>query len=284
MSTNRRLPPLQAGFTLVEMIIVIVLTAIIFGMIGTFLHWPIVGYFDSARRARLLDTADTALRRVAREVRTALPNSVRVVASGSNTYLEFIPTVGGGRYRAFPSGSGGGNILNFNGADNSFDVLGPVPVYSSGQWVAIYNLGPGSYADAYAGSNRAAVTSSNATMPGAPATYSTDTAPHTVTLAAATLFPLPSPSSQFSIVSTPVTYACENNQLRRYSGYGFQSAQQTPPSGGSMTVVATNVAQPCTMTYSALAQRVGLVTLGITLTDTGESVQLVHQMHLMNTP
>ena len=35
-----------------------------------------------------------------RDLRQALPNSVRTTTSGSNVYLEFLLTSGGGRYRA----------------------------------------------------------------------------------------------------------------------------------------------------------------------------------------
>ena len=67
----------QCGFTLIEMIVVIVITGIIAGIVAVFLRAPVQGYMDSARRAELTDIADTALRRMARDVRTAVPNSVR---------------------------------------------------------------------------------------------------------------------------------------------------------------------------------------------------------------
>ena len=77
------------GFTLVEAIIVIVLTGILAGVVAVFLVIPVTGYFDVARRAELTDTADTALRRISRDLRLALPNSIRVTSC--NTAIEFIP-------------------------------------------------------------------------------------------------------------------------------------------------------------------------------------------------
>ena len=47
MMTGRR----PRGFTLVEMIIVIVITGIIGGIVAIFLRAPVQGYVDSARRA-----------------------------------------------------------------------------------------------------------------------------------------------------------------------------------------------------------------------------------------
>ncbi|MDQ5905382.1 MAG: biosis protein MshO [Pseudomonadota bacterium] len=285
MNTVRPFTAVNRGFTLVEMVVVIAITAIIAGMIGSFIRWPVNAYFDTERRARLTEAADTALRRISRDLRTALPNSVRVVAVGATTYLEFIPTVGGGRYRNYPTAGGTGNPLDFNAADASFDVVGPVPVYAAGNSVVIYNMGPGTFSDAYAGTNRAAVTSANATMPAAPLAFSTDAAAHTITLAAATLFPSTSPSSLFQIVGTPVTYACTpGGGLLRYEGYAFAAAQPTPPAVAPTTLV--NRVADCRIQYDPVVARVrtALVTLAIDLAEQGETIRMVHQMHVLNTP
>ena len=140
---TRRLSCRAGGFTLVELIMVIVITGIIAGMIAVYVANPVTAYVDTARRAELTENADSTVRRIARDLRTALPNSVRVSAVGGVTYLEFIPTVGGGRYRQYPTAAGAGDSLDFSIADSAFDVLGPVPVYAVGDSIAIFNLGPG---------------------------------------------------------------------------------------------------------------------------------------------
>jgi len=86
----------QSGFTLVEMIMVIVITGIIGGMVAVFLKAPIQQYMDVSRRAELTDIADTAVRRMARDVRIAVPNSVRFT-NCTAPCVEFIPTKDGGR-------------------------------------------------------------------------------------------------------------------------------------------------------------------------------------------
>lgn len=281
-----------AGFTLVEMVVVIVVTGIIAAMLGSFLHLPVQSYVDTARRARLTEAADAALRRMARDVRTALPNSVRVVAVGPTTYLEYIPTVGGGRYRNYPaSGATPGNPLDFHAADNGFDVVGPVPVYAAGNSVVVFNMGPGSVSDAYAGSNRVAITSGNAVLPAAAAVFSTDAAPHTVSFAGSIQFPAASPSSLFQVVTPPVTYACTPNAatpgagtLVRYEGYAFSLGQPTPP--GVVPAVVVAGVSDCSISYDPVVARVrtALVTLSLDLSEAGETVHLVHQMHVQNMP
>ncbi|MEO6147359.1 MAG: prepilin-type N-terminal cleavage/methylation domain-containing protein, partial [Sulfuriferula sp.] len=179
----------QRGFTLIEAIIVITITGIVAGMVAVFIRAPVQGYFDSARRAELTDIADTAQRRISRDLRLALPNSVRV--SGGN-YLEFLQTSGGGRYRAEVDNSGAGDILDFTTSDNSFDVLGPpvAKVPGAMNLVAVYNLGiPG--ADAYRGDNTSVMT----------------TGGNTVTINPFQ-FPFASPANRFQIISYPVSYVC----------------------------------------------------------------------------
>ena len=135
----------QRGFTLVEMIMVIVIMGIIGGIVAVFLRSPVEGYVASARRAEMTDIADTALRRINRDLRSALPNSVRVTGTCNGTttcYLEFLPTTGGGRYRASAAGGTGscagvagntkGDALSFTTADTCFEVLGLMPAVAAG--------------------------------------------------------------------------------------------------------------------------------------------------------
>lgn len=224
--------PTQQGFTLVEMIVVIVLTGIIGGMVAVFLNAPIQQYMDVARRADMTDIADTALRRIGRDLRLALPNSVRVTGActGATTcFMEFLPTSDGGRYRAEPDNLGAGDPLDFTLADTSFDVMGQMPAVKVGEQVVIYNLGtPG--ADAYAGNTAATHNRRAVNAVGA----------NSLTINSAN--PLPFSSCQtdpvtglrsgcrFHIISTPVSYVCDapgpgTGTLWRYWGYAIQDVQ-----------------------------------------------------------
>ena len=147
-----RARPRAAGFTLIELVITIVLSAIVVSFVSMFVSGPVQGFMDQGRRVRLVDAADTALRRIARDVRIALPNSVRTTAAGGVVALELLATVDGARYRIAPPG-GPDEILDFAGLDGSFDAVAPFtqvvkPWSSSAYYLAIYNVGvPG--ADAY---------------------------------------------------------------------------------------------------------------------------------------
>lgn len=290
----------QSGFTLVEMIMVITITGILGGIVAVFLKAPVQGYVDTARRADMTDIADTALRRIGRDLRLALPNSVRVtsVACGASTcsYLEFLPTKGGGRYRAdvAPSGTQAGcgslaaDVLDFAVADGCFEVLGPMPVFAANDRVVVYNLGvPGS--DAYT----ANTTNDNTGL------YAANPTATTVTLNPAKQFPFASPGHRFQVIDTPVTYACApaaggaGGALTRWQGYAIQSAQPTtlPTTGTPSSSVLANNVSACTFTYdvAVVAQRSGLVTmrLGITEKNPGggdETVTLYNATHVSNVP
>jgi MSHA biogenesis protein MshO len=259
------------GFTLIEMIISIVITGIVVSMMAMFGRNQVNAYIDVSNRAELSDAADTALRRIARDLQSALPNSVR---NASASLLEFVPIHDAGRYRAELSSTGTGNVLDFgSSADSSFDVLGPAVTVVAGDQLVIFNLGqPGS--DVYeAASSRRAVTAGAGLS--------------TVTFApGGTQFPLASPSNRFQIVGTPVTYECSGNRLLRRSGYGFQPAQPISFAalGGSVSVLAENVTN-CTFSYTpAVLQRNGLVVLRLSLSKNGETVELLHQVAVLNTP
>src|SRR4029079_1027107 len=130
LSQMGTLPPSRLrGVTLIEMVIVIAITAAIASAVAVFMRRPVEGYVDAARRAELTDIADTALRRITRDLRRALPNSVRIATtvSGASTvyYVEYLQTSGGGRYRSDVESDGiTGNPLNFTAIDTSFDVIG----------------------------------------------------------------------------------------------------------------------------------------------------------------
>ena len=62
---------------------VIALAGLVAVMISAVLMRPMQGFVDQSRRAELVDLAATALNRMARDVRLAVPNSVRVSADGN---------------------------------------------------------------------------------------------------------------------------------------------------------------------------------------------------------
>lgn len=282
----------QRAFTLVELIVSIALSAIVVSFMAVFIAGPVAGFGDQARRAELVDLAENSLRRMARDIRRALPNSVRVAASGGVVAIETLNTVDGVRYREQPPPANAARRLDFSAADDSFNVIGrfnaiSTPFSSTSHYLSIYNVGvPG--ANAYELSNVI-------TPPGTQIDIDADSIPgeDRVQLSPAFRFSYGSPAQRLFLVDGPVSYLCDpvGGTLRRYEGYGIAASQADRDShaeligaGAVATLVSANVSG-CNAAYAAgTSQRAGLITLELTLADSGEQVSLLHQVHVDNVP
>lgn len=264
---------------MVELIMVIVILGVIGGTVAVFMKGPIDAYFASARRAALTDVADTAVRRMARDIHKALPNSLR--PTNNNQCIEFIPTRVGGRYRAATNAAGAGDILDFNTNDSSFDMLGTNSgladqAIRAGDFIAVYNLGMNG-SDAYAQSNTSPVLSLAAGS----------LAPETKINITPMQFPHFSGGNRFHVIPVEeqvVAYVCDSaNQLRR-TVRTLAQAQAGGQCAATGDILATKVSA-CNFVYNGSdLQRNALVQLSITLTDSGESITLYHEVHTDNTP
>jgi len=280
----------QRGFTLVELVMVIVLMGVIGGMVAVFMKSPIDAYFDSARRAGLTDAADTTVRRMARDIRKALPNSIR---SAGSQCVEFIPTKTGARYRA--DVGGGGDLLDFAAADTLFNMLGrnaALPAdqqIAAGDLIAIYNLGiPG--ADAYAADNTSAVTN---------ASGEAGTPVESIITIDSKQFPLASASHRFQVIpgaEQVVRYVCVGATGTNAQGDGngvlYRQVLMLPLlAGASCPATVTGAAvmasrvSACSFDYSGSdLQRNALLVMTLGLTERNETVKLQHEVHVSNTP
>ena len=278
---------------------VIVITGIIAAVVAVFIKSPVQSYFDSARRAELTDVADTAVRRIARDIHLALPNSVRNPVNGSDQCVEFIPTKLGGRYRA-AAGTTGGDPLDFTAADSSFDmlwlnsVLPAADRIAAGDVVVVYNDGS-STGNAYTGSNAIKVASL------APSAIANSTTITFVGVGVGVPFDLKkltseSPANRFQVIPAAghvLSYACNGTSLNRYSRTLAVSWVQPADcaamaAGATASLLAQNVSS-CSLRYdppgvSTGLSRFGIVSISLQMTQAGESVKLYHQIHVDNTP
>jgi MSHA biogenesis protein MshO len=280
-----RRPRSDPGFTLVEMVVSIVLIGIVAGMVAVFVRAPVLAYRDAAARADLVDTADNALRRMARDLRLALPNSIRVSADGHT--VEFLQTKTGGRYQDEADNLATGTPLDLHSGGLSFTVLGAMPsgkrALAAGDQVVIYNLGSGS-TDAWSLGNVAgvaAVASNLVTLSSNPFSGGT---------------PISSPTSRFHVLSgygantAAVAFVCDTGSaqsLSRYWGQPLAAAVAGPPANPQSTALLATRVTGCSFNVATLAnQRAALVEMVLTLAPShgDPDVTLTHEVHVDLTP
>lgn len=286
---------------MIELIIVILIIGILSGVLFTILRGPMTQFVQVEQRANLVDIAETALLRMTREIRLAVPNSVRV----SGNAIEFLRTVDGGRYRSkihpggstSPCGSIIDNRLSFSTNTDCFEVLGSLDnlpgspatgstqvacVNQSALCLVIFNTGQ-TGANIYALDNIAAVSA-----------ISSNSVTFNNSDVAGFKFPHKSPRQRFQIADTPVSFLCDTGakMIRRYAGYDISSTQPTnggiaPLSSAAQDNLLANMITSCSFTYSSgTATRAGLITLSITVRDDdlGQEVTLLQQAHVDNQP
>ena len=274
----------QLGSTLIELVMAIAAIGVLGVVASIFIRAPIDSYFASARRAALTDEADTAVRRMARDIRKALPNSIRTSwlnISSNGQCFEFIPTRTGGRYRAELSSLGEGDTLDFVAADGSFNMLGDNGALPANQQtqvndvVAVYNLGI-SGDDAYVGDNTSQVSQVSQVS-------SVNGGPETNLSIASKLFPQALGGKRFHVIpgdENVVAYVCSSDGKLRRTVRTFTNAV-CPATG---PILASHVGS-CNFVYSGSdLERNEPIQLSLTLTDSGETVNLYQQIYVNNTP
>ncbi len=260
------------GFTLIEMVMVIVLMGIIIAVIAPLAAQPFRAYQASKDRAQLVSLADQAFFLMQRDIHAALPNSIRVNSTG--TAFELIHVVSAGRYRAQDSGLTGSDTLDFTTADSSFQVAGPFTQPPAGSQLVIYHTGQ-TGADAYAGD--AVITPAGTTL-----TVTNNNPESLITLSSAHQFPYPSPMQRFYVVDTPITYMCKNSQLWRYDQYSLQTTVASPPPSARASLVSDQVGS-CQFSYQpGTASRAGLISVQLVITGQNEQLSIMEQANVPN--
>ena len=293
----------ERGVTLIELVLAMVIVGIIVAAVVFFLS-PLRQSTDLALRAELTDIADNALQRIGRDVKLALPNSVRRDATTvpGSVFLEFIAVRTAGRYRS----DGGGPViagncpddgsgvpdsdqLVFDAADTCFTSMGKLPgtVATGADQLVLNNYGfTGQDAYQTAGTlNRVVISSIDVTH------ADRDKIEYGSTTFQRTLHD--STGKRFFVVSGRVTYRCDMTAgtITRHDGYGWPAGQPTGVALGAGSMIAEHVlaGTGCSFDYANVGPQLGLLTMRVTLQrqlsgGASETVSLYHAVHVNNAP
>ena len=272
---------LPRGFTLVELMLVIVLLGIMALSVTRYLEFGVGMYSQSTEVQHALQQSRFALERVSRELRQAAPNSIRIsedVATGLSC-LEFVPVKQSGVYQNLPLFPLRRDWLSIVSLDTQW--LGQID-----DRITVYPTDP---------SHIYQITQLRTAILGSPVLDDGDGNVHTQQVRLASqaglvaTFATESPQRRFYLLGQPVSYCRNGGDLYRYSNYGFQATQPLPPVANAelMAVGLSNQpAEPVFRYDSAVLTRNAVVHLfwRFSLTQQQPDLFFNHEVHLPNVP
>ncbi|HET8694736.1 MAG TPA: type II secretion system protein [Aquabacterium sp.] len=279
MSTRHSSTLHQAGFTLMEMIISLVVLGLLSAVMLPLLSLPATAYFDAQRRVELQSQMALVRAKLTDDLQYAMPGSVRSTCVGTRCYLEYLEVKAVGRYRvnggdaAFCPATPACSVKTGNAmapacaTETCFTTTGQLtpaitPTINS-DYVAVLGDG-GPAVNPYLPSPASPMTRIRAR------TWLTD---HWGLRFDATRFPTPGTyagaSNRVYIVSQPVSYECNpaTGRLTRYWGYGVTVAQPTAFGGGVANARLADTLNYCRISVSTVGLR-STVSLRLRLTRT----------------
>ena len=204
---------------------------------------------------------------MSRELRNALPNSLRMNATLNGSCIEFIPIISGSHYKTLP-------VLV---AVDNFEITPMPSSYSgiNGERVAVY---PTSDSDVYSQSVYSAVskTTIKSISPNPAPGENTDI----LELNSNHQFLTDSPERRFFITQNPIMYCINGDRLNRYSNYGFSASI---PSPSIPQIIINNVQSGSFNIAPATLTRNAVVTLRFTL-ENGATHNISQEVQIRNVP
>jgi len=254
------------GFTLIELVTVIVLMSIVSLAGVEIIRYTADSYDKMMGRQTLGNSARIATDRISRELRAALPGSARV----ANDCIEFIPINAAGNYLDIPVETAATSFQAVPLNPGQAAATGRVAVYPVSS--SVYNLANN-------------ILSGNATV-GAPDGNNEIM----VSMAVAHSFPNESPNRRFYLVADPVSYCVDGDNLFRYQNYGVVTTQLSsaglPASLPDRALLVDKVGSsvmPFAVTNVSL-QRNAIVTVDLSFSEDGETINILHEVQLRNVP
>lgn len=275
---------ISGGFTLVEMVMVIVLLGIIAGILTPFISKAMQAYTHSKARASLVDKGRLALERLAREVHQAVPNSLSVLAGG--TGIEFVHSPAGGRYveRFDDFGTEFSRInrrFRKNASLTELYVVGTGLAVAANEVLVIGNTSP---ADLQAGNTAATLTGVTATSAVGPG--NDGTANGQLLSFAAKQFAVESPGRHFSIADRTIEVGLSGDRLRWFSASGLSDYDGAVDWSSADPALVDGVSVVSFVYAPGNPQSTGVLRVDLRLTDatTGQSIRLYREIQVRNTP
>lgn len=284
----------QAGFTLIELVMVIVLLGIVSTGVTAFLKIGTQTFINVSSRDELLSSARFSVERLNREIRDAVPSSIRIAENGAGTIecIEFTPIVASTTYTDIPvapeSASNTVTVIRFfddDGSEYACDTncIDTVLVYpTSAEDV---------YDDQSDSTGKAFPLDSPLASVDASGVHTSGTDEWLLTLEQSVLFDEDSSTQRLYLIQTPVSYCASASELTRYANYAFTDTQAVPPAATAdntalMAEYLNNITsgQAAFSFTEASLQRNALVEIELQFLKNDESIVFNNQIQIINVP
>lgn len=296
----------QAGFSLIEMVIAIIVMSIIAIGLTRFINFSTEGYINTAERSQLTLSGRAVVERISKELRNALPNSIRITDVFDTGYaevdtgglfpgdqcLEYFPMIGASTY-IDPAFHPGGTTTAFDAVEFNLGIN-----VITGDYAVIYPRNPSELYD------------SSLPSPGYIAAFddldvgSTLSDTHTINLSAGHKYRRRSPLDRVYLVEEPVSFCVNGDNLYRYTNYGITDDQSIPTNAAgncplspsplclpsttpNRILIASNLANDGFTAFDQLAatlRRNAIIQMEFNFDKDGENVTLNHEIMLQSAP
>jgi len=269
----------QRGFTLIELIIVIVLLAIVAGFSFQFVGIGVQMFSTGSERLQTIEKSRFAIERLTREIRGAVPNSVRV----RDECIEFVPIVVAGTYYKAPIQPDSGSemtLVTFADSSNTDDIEWKL---GGTERVFIYATLPNFvYANPLVYAN---TSKRYANIAGSNSFTSVENA---LPLEADSQFAKESPLKRAYVGAQPVSFCLNLGSLYRVSDYGWQKEQPIPSAGFTDSNLLANGIDMTTAGFDVKTnnqQSNNIVTIQLQFGENAdEQVFYYREVHIPNAP
>lgn len=247
------------GFTLVELVVVLVLLSITALTLTTIFSDSVTAYLDSAARQERALSGRAAVDRLSRELREAMPLSIRVGDGGR--CLQFLPIVAASFYSELTTPATRIPVAPFalTSTAGLYVAIAPTDAASLYNQIA---LAPVSAVERDAGNNVIAIN-----------------------LNPAKSFPRTTPGQRVFLVAQPVSYCLlANGEIRRgTSALNTQPARSDLAAGALLSNGLDGASATTTFTYTLGSTRANaLVTMNFEYLRRGERLTFNHEVRLRN--
>lgn len=275
------------GFTLIELITVIIILGIASAGIASFVRGSMQTYIDVSTREQLVTESRFAIERLKREIANAVPNSVRITGNNSYHCLEFVPINWATVYTRLPEpGNLEMDVVALHDINNV-----PYTLPTGDNFAIVY---PTRSEDIYDASRNRRVNVTACTDDGDGDCSTLDDSDDIVQLSVTGQFAQSSPASRVYLVDRAVSFCVYQNALIRYENDIITNQLGAFP---GLPVIAEHVvnvlsADPANnpseddpfRIISTRLQSNAIVEVRLRFSDNGEQIAYQQEIHVANVP